>query len=421
MSQENSASVREALPEIEECLERILEGLGLNDREVGAGTQPIQEVSIEDAVGCVLAETVHSGMSVPPFPKSAMDGYAVRAQDLEGASKDSPVVLKVQGELLAGDYEELPYKEATAVRVMTGAYVPEGYDAVVKQEDTDYGAEQVSVYTSVKPYMNYCKVGEDIREGDVVVQQGTRLSPVHIGLLAGVGLDTVCVHVPIKVAIICTGTELCEAGESLPKGKIYNNISHILAAGIRREGLQVVLRQLCADEENVLSEKLREALDIADVVITTGAVSVGKKDIVPDVLAGIGADILFRRANIQPGTPTTASVKDGKLILSLSGNPYAAIVNFEIYFWAVVARMMGHESFNVKTETAVLQNEYGKVNRMRRFVRAKAENGKVYLPTGVHASSVIHNLTECNCFIDLEPGRGVNVGDEVRIRYIKGM
>ncbi len=438
MSQGKTVPGKEALPEIEECLERILQGMNLcalenvqktemevgsgdTETESGTGTQPIQEVSIEDAVGCVLAETVYSEMSVPPFPKSAMDGYAVRTVDLQGASKDSPVILQVQGELLAGDYEELLYKKATAVRVMTGAYVPEGYDAVVKQEDTNYGEDCVSVYTEVKPYMNYCKVGEDIREGDVVVRRGTRLTPVHIGLIAGVGKDTVRVYRPVRVAIICTGTELCEAGESLPKGKIYNNISHILAAGIRREGLQVVCRQLCADEENVLTEKLQEALAISDVVITTGAVSVGKKDIVPEVLAGIGADILFRRANIQPGTPTTASVKDGKLILSLSGNPYAAIVNFEIYFWAVVARMMGHESFGVRKETAILQSEYGKVNRMRRFIRARAEGGKVYLPTEVHASSVIHNLTECNCFIDLEPGRNVAVGDEVRIRYIKGM
>ncbi len=412
MSQANVAPAKEALPEIEECLERMLRETCL---------QEVQEVSLEEAVGCVLAETVYAGMSVPPFPKSAMDGYAVRAIDLAGASKENPVVLQVQGELLAGDYAEIICKEATAVRVMTGAYVPEGYDAVVKQEDTDYGEDCVSVYTETKSYMNYCKVGEDIREGDVVVEKGTRLSPVHIGLIAGVGQDNVQVYRPVKVAIICTGSELCEAGEPLPKGKIYNNISHILAAGIRREGLQVVSRQICADEELVLTEKLTEALAVADVVITTGAVSVGKKDIVPDVLEGIGARILFRRANIQPGTPTTASVKEGKLILSLSGNPYAAIVNFEIYFWAVVARMMSNESFEVKKETAILQSEYDKVNRMRRFIRARAENGKVYLPTGVHASSVIQNLTECNCFIDLEPGRSVGVGDEVRIRYIKGM
>lgn len=412
MSQVKVAPDKKALPEIEECLARML-------NEVKR--QELQTASIEDAAGYVLAKTVYSEMSVPPFPKSAMDGYAVRAADLSGASKDTPVILQVKGELLAGDYEEIPYTTASAVRVMTGAFVPEGYDAVVKQEDTDYGEQQVTVYTSVVPYMNYCKIGEDISEGDVVAAQGTRLSPVHIGLLAEVGCSTVQVYRPVRVAIICTGTELCEAGTALPKGKIYNNISHILAAGIRREGLQVVSRQLCADEEGVLADKLNEVLPAADIVITTGAVSVGKRDIVPDVLERIGAKILFGRANIQPGTPTMASVKDGKLILSLSGNPYAAIVNFEIYFWAVVARMMGHESFDVKEETAILQSEYGKVNRMRRFIRAKAENGKVYLPTGVHASSVIYNLTECNCFIDLEPGRSVNIGDEVRIRYIRGM
>ena len=412
MSQGNGTPVKEALPEIEECLEMMLRETGL---------QKVQTVSIEEAAGCVLAETVCANMSVPPFPKSAMDGYAVRAADLWGATKDEPVVLQVKGELLAGDYEEIPYTAMSAVRVMTGAFIPEGYDVVVRQEDTDYGEEEVSVYVQAKPYMNYCKVGEDICEGDVVVAQGTRLRPVHIGLLAEVGCSNVLVYRPLEVAILCTGSELCEAGEPLPKGKIYNNISHILAAGIRKEGLKVTYRQLCADEEAVLEEKLTEALEAADVVITTGAVSVGKKDIVPAVLETIGAKVLFRKANIQPGTPTTASVKDGKLILSLSGNPYAAIVNFEIYFWAVAARMMGHESFGVKQETAVLQSEYGKVNRMRRFIRAKAEGGRVYLPTGVHASSVIYNLTECNCFIDLEPGRAVQVGDEVRIRYIKGM
>lgn len=415
MSQGSGAFVKEALPEIEECLERILQRINLHHYE------KMHEVSIEEACGCVLAESVYADMSVPPYPKSAMDGYAVRATDLESASKGNPVVLRVQGELLAGDYEELSYREGTAVRVMTGAYVPEGYDAVVKQEDTDYGVEQVSVYTSIKPFMNYCKVGEDICEGTEVVKQSTKLTPVHIGLIAGVGRNTVKVRQPVRVAIICTGTELCEAGEPLPKGKIYNNISHILAAGIGREGLQVVYRKTCVDEEAVLTVRLEEALEIADIVITTGAVSVGKKDIVPDVLTGMGAEILFRRANIQPGTPTTASVRDGKLILSLSGNPYAAIVNFEIYFWAVVARMMGSESFEVRKETAILQSEYGKMNRMRRFIRARAEAGRVYLPTAVHASSVIHNLTECNCFIDLEPGRSVGVGDEVRIRYIKGM
>ncbi|MDE6014917.1 MAG: molybdopterin molybdotransferase MoeA [Acetatifactor sp.] len=409
---------QESLLEIEDCLAMLLERVSL---------QEVQEVSLAQACGMVLAETVCSDIDVPPYQKSAMDGYAVCAADLESisesqtAAEDSFVELKVKGRLLAGDYEEIPYEKHTAVRVMTGAFVPEGYDAVVRQEDTDYGEETVKVFAPVKPFQNYCKAGEDIRRGDVVAERGTRLNPVHIGLLAETGRANIRVYRPVRVAILCTGSELARVGEPLGKGKIYNNISYILEAGIRREGLQVSFVELCADEEELLLQKLQEALEAADIVITTGAVSVGEKDIVPAVLESLGAEILFRRARIQPGTPTTASVKDGKLILSLSGNPYAAIVNFEIYFWPLMAKMMGHESFDTVKTTAVLQSPYGKVNRMRRFIRARAEGGNVYLPSAVHASSVIHNMTECNCFIDLEPGRAVQVGDEVRIRYIKGV
>lgn len=417
--EENRAEVRmqnqrnaQRTPELEECLAL------LSDR---VKPQEVIVLPIEQACGMVLAETVSADISVPPYPKSAMDGYAVCAADLEGASGEHPVRLSVRGQLFAGDYEEIPYEKNTAVRIMTGAFVPDGYDAVVRQEDTDYGEEEVTVYTSVKPYGNYCRVGEDIRQGDAVAEQGTRLKPVHIGLLAETGRDKVAVYRPVRVAILCTGTELSGVGKPLEKGKIYNNISYLLASEIRQEGLEVVFQEICADEEMLLARKLQEALDAADLVITTGAVSVGKKDIVPAVLQNVGAEILFRRANIQPGTPTTGSVKDGKLILSLSGNPYAALVNFEIYFWPLAAKMMRHESFDTVCGTAVLQSDYPKVNRTRRFLRARAENGKVFLPTGVHASSVIHNLTECNCFIDLEPGRQVRVGDTVRVRYIKGM
>ena len=177
--------------------------------------------------------------------------------------------------------------------------------------------------------------------------------------------------------------------------------------------------ETCADEESLLARKIQDALAVSDMLITTGAVSVGKKDIVPGVLDKIGAHILFRRANIQPGTPTTASVYQDKLILSLSGNPYAAYANFELYFWPLLATMLHSESFEVRTDTAILQSDYPKINRMRRLIRARAENGNVYLPTKVHASSVINNLLECNCMIDLEANRKVSIGDTVKIRYFK--
>lgn len=397
--------------EIEECLARLLNEL--------QPQQTTQMVAITECEGMVLGSDVTAGMMVPPYPKSAMDGYAVRAADTAGAAKDAPITLKVAGELLAGDYAEIPYQGRTAVRVMTGSYIPEGYDAVIRQEDTDYGDEAVALYASVSPYANYCKVGEDIKKGELVIPQYARLSSVHIGLLASLGIGRVCVCAPIKIALISTGTELVEVGESLSPGKIYNSIAYMLAAKMQREGLSVCSMETCADEEELLQGKLKAAVEAADFVITTGAVSVGKKDIIPKVLKKLGARALFQGADIQPGTPTMASVLDGKAILSLSGNPYAAVANFEFYFWHAAAKMMHSASFEVKTGSALLTSDYPKVNKLRRMIRAYAKDGKVRIPSAQHASSVIYNLTECNCFIDLEAGRAVKAGDTVRIRFFK--
>ena len=177
--------------------------------------------------------------------------------------------------------------------------------------------------------------------------------------------------------------------------------------------------EICGDEKEELKKQLQKALELADVVITTGGVSVGKKDLLPEVLEELGAKKIFSRANIQPGTPTIGSVLDGKVILSLSGNPYAAYANFEYYFWELSSYVSQDESLRVRTENAVLSSPYPKVNKLRRFVRAYAENGRVTLPTAVHASSVLSNMRDCNCFIDIEPGRELRQGDEVRIRYFK--
>lgn len=400
--------------EIEECRDRLTASITPQ-----TGTE---EVQLSDCAGRIIAEDVKAGMMVPPFPKSAMDGYAVRTADILDASREKPVILRVSGELLAGDYKEIRYEPNTAVRVMTGAFIPDGYDAVVRQEDTNYGMEQVEIYAPVQEvYTNYCMVGEDIQKGSLVIKKYTRLRPCHIGLLASLGVTKVRVLRQAKIAIISTGTELTECGEELAPGKIYNSISHMLAASITSEGLTVERTVICRDDEQLLEAEIREALECADFVITTGGVSVGKRDIVPGVLERMGARELFRRANIQPGTPTLASVLNGKMILSLSGNPYAAMANFEIYFWPAMAVFMQNLSFDIKIADAVLKSEYNKVNKMRRLIRAYAENGEVKLPFGVHASSVIHNLVGCNCFIDLEAGRSVNIGDKVRIIYFKNM
>jgi molybdopterin molybdotransferase len=377
----------------------------------------IEKIDIDDAIGRVAAEDIYAAINVPHFPKSAMDGYAVKASDVKGASKEKPVKLKVIGEMLAGDYKSLEYKACTAVRIMTGAYVPDGYDSVIRQEDTDYGTKEVLIYTDTKEYSNYCKIGEDIKKGERIVAKGTRLNPGHIGIIASLGIETVSVYKKARIAIISTGSELAKLGEGLETGKIYNSIAHMLKSAIKAKNLDVVINEICRDEECDLAKYIYEAVNNADFVITTGGVSVGKKDIVPKVLSEMGARRIFKGALIQPGTPTMASVLKGVPILSLSGNPYAALANFEIYFWSAMAKFMHSPDYDIKTGKAILKSEYAKQNRMRRLVRAYAENGEVTLPTDVHSSSVIYNLTLCNCMIDIEAGRQVAIGDEVDVIY----
>ena len=397
--------------EIEECLECILAQADI--------IKETEFIDIENSCGRVCASDILSDMMVPNFPKSAMDGYAVKAGEVTEASKDVPVKLRVLGELCTGDYKPYTHEHMSAVRVMTGSYVPEGFDAVIRQEDTDYGDTEVTIYRGVSQYTNYCKVGEDIQKGQILVPERTRLTPLYIGLLASVGKSEVEVVRPVKVAIISTGSELCTVDKALTPGKIYNSIAYNLQAAVKREGLHVTSVQTCPDEEALMIQVIRQAAKEADILITTGGVSVGKRDLIPFVIKELGANVLFQRANIQPGTPTMASKYDDTLLLHLSGNPYAALANFELYFWPIVAKMMDNDSYMPRCAEAVLTCDYPKVNKMRRLIRAYEDEGKVTLPTDIHASSVINNLTECNCFIDLEAGLCVQKGDTVKIRFFK--
>lgn len=394
----------------------VEEGIALFEQELIPKKRMIT-VPLEEAVGKVLAEDVKSAFPVPHFPKSAMDGYAVHHQDVQNATRENPVRLQVICEICAGDYTDLEYVPGTAVRVMTGGYIPTGYTAVVKQEDTDYGESEVLIYNKVKEYQNYCKVGEDIPGGASVLEKGTFLTPVHAGLLASLGIGQIDIIEPVKVAVISTGSELLQIGDEICPGKIYNSISYMLSASIRGAGFEVISSEICQDDETALIEDLQKAITVADVVITTGGVSVGKKDFMPEVLPKLGAKVLFHGANIQPGTPTMGSVLNGKAILSLSGNPYAAMANFELYFWKIACRLMNCNAWLPKIEKVTLESEYKKVNRLRRLVRAYAVNGQVWIPTEVHSSSVISTLTQCNCFIDIEAGMNLQQGDMVTVRY----
>lgn len=372
-------------------------------------------VPLLDAYGRIAAEDMISEGPVPAFDRSAMDGYAVHSQDVARATKDDPVRLKVIAEISAGDRTDLRYTPGSAVRVMTGAMIPEGYDAVIKQEDTDYGEDEVKIYASSVKQRNICPAGEEIAPDSCVIKSGQRIGRAETGLIAALGKDEVCVRRPPRIALISTGSELAEAGQPLRSGQIYNTIRYILGTSLRQQRLEVCLEVTCLDDAGLIEDRLKYALKAADVVITTGGVSVGKKDLIPAVLDSVGAKKLFTRVNIQPGTPTIGSALDGKVILSLSGNPYAAMANFDLYFWPVISKLMGSDSYLPSESMAVLSDRYDKVNRMRRLVRAYTKDGKVFLPAAEHMSSVFGNTSSCNCYIDIPAGQAVSPGDEVRV------
>lgn len=398
--------------EIEEAVRAFTEAL--------TPVSECESVSLVDATGRITGGDITAGISVPSFPKSAMDGYAVRSEDIASASKASPVKLKVIGCLYAGDSvpSNLPGDlTGSAIRIMTGAVVPQGFDTVVKQEDTDYGEDTVSIYKASKEYVNYCKVGEDIKEGTKVLDRGSLIGRAQAGVLASIGQEQVEVIRKLRVAIISTGSEVVEVGQDLEEAKIYNNISYMLRASLNSSAFEVT-SDTVPDDVDAIADSLKMALRTSDIIITTGGVSVGARDLIPEALGKIGASKLFAGVNVKPGSPTTGAVAEGKPLLCLSGNPYAAVANFDMYMGNIVYALTGCSAFVPVRSRAVLQSEYSKPSNVRRLVRAKAEGGKVTILSKNQQSSILSSYIGANCYIDLPQGSSCKVGDEVDVILI---
>ncbi len=378
-----------------------------------------ERVSLINATGRILGEDITAGISVPSFPKSAMDGYAVRSVDLADASSENPVKLNVIAYLYAGDkipssVLEKPSYENCAVRIMTGAIVPSGFDTVVKQEDTDYGEKTVSINKSQKAYVNYCKVGEDIAEGALVLKKGALLGRTEIGVLASLGITEVKVVRKVRIAIISTGSEIVDVGQELGEAEIYNSIAYTLASALNKPSFEAVFSSVPDDEDEIINA-IKKAEETSDIIITTGGVSVGKKDLLPKVLDTVGTRALFAGVNVKPGSPTVGAVLNGKVLLCLSGNPYAAVANFDIYMGHIVAKLTGCDGLIPVREKAVLASVFNKPSNVRRIVRAYVSSGEVRIHNKRQESSVLSSYLGANCYIDIPYGSSIKEGDTVEI------
>lgn len=378
-----------------------------------------EKVVLWDAFKRVLAEDIIAKRNQPPFPRSPLDGYAVRSADIQGADENHPVRLRVIDEVTAGHMTKKQVKEGQAVRIMTGAPIPDGADCIVGQEDTDYGEDIVNVSISLNPYENYCFEGEDYKKGTLLLKKGIVLGAVEIGVLASLGLEYVEVYRRPKVALITTGDEVVLPGEPLADGKIYDSNLYTLGSQLASWGMDIVCKEKAADIPEVVIRKVEELIDCVDILITTGGVSVGKKDIMHDVLRILSSEKIFWKIAMKPGMPTLCGEYRGKLLVCLSGNPYGATANMELIVRPVLAKMAGREDLRLHRVQAVAENEYPKASRVDRYVRAHYVDGRVRIADGSNDSGVLSSMCGCNCLIEIPAGtKKVDQGDQVCVVLI---
>ena len=386
---------------VEDALERILAHFTVLDAE---------ESPLLDALGQVLARDATAGHDIPPLDNSAMDGYALRAASVAGASLESPVRLRVVGYLAAGDVPRDAVGPGQAVRIMTGAPIPPGADSVVPFEDTDEidrrgsGAsmEEIGVRTSVARGADVRPAGQDVRQGATVLAAGTTLRPSEIGVLASLGFDSVKVVRRPVVAVLSTGNELLKPGEDYAAGMIYDANSYSVAAGVRRYG--GIPKQLGIAQDNLdsMNSKLREGL-AADMLITSAGVSKGDYDMVKDVLASHG-EIDFWSVRMRPAKPLAFGVlhaPDGRGVphLGLPGNPVSAMVAFEQFGRPAIHKMMGKSGFLKPRISAVLDEPIYNADGRRVYARAviTKRNGTYHARlTGDQGSNLLTSMAGAN-------------------------
>jgi len=381
---------------------------------------PAFDQPLMEALGLVLCEDVVSGVSLPGFDNSAMDGYAVQAADLAGASQDNPIRLPVVGEIRAGRSEPIVVTPGTCVRIMTGAPMPRGADSVVQVEWTDGGTANVRIVQQPSFGMSVRRAGEDVQAGELVLERDTVLGPRQIAVLAAVGRARVKARPRPRVVVVSTGAELKEPGSRLGEGQIYDSNSYTLAAAARDAGAVVYRVGIVDDDPKKIMDTLSDQLVRADLVITTGGVSMGAYDVVKEILTKTGT-VDFLQVAMQPGKPQGFGVlgEDEVPIFTLPGNPVSAYVSFEVFVRPALRKLMGQMPYRRSTVQGVSLDAFSSPPGRRQFVRAAArpgDQGWMASTVGGHGSHLLGGLSRANALIVVpEDVTSVRAGDQVEL------
>ena len=398
------------------ALEEALEILNKNTKALKS-----EVVSIKDSLKRVLYGDVKSKINNPPFNKSVFDGYAFKSEDSKGTSKENPIELKIVDEIFAGDFSEREIKSGEAIRIMTGAPIPVGADCVLKQEETERQGDLVKIFKEMKENQNISFMGEDIKIGETLIKKGKRLDYADLGIMASSGISEVTVYKKPRVSIISTGDEVCDINSTLKLGKIYDSNLYSLSARMEELGYHVLSMEHVGDNILKIGEAIEKAFEKSDIVFTTGGASVGEKDLMQKVSESIGFEKLFWKIKIKPGSAVVCSKRQEKILISLSGNPNAALTTFELLGKPELKKLEGEEeTINIKREKGILMDSFNKKSPQRRFLRGNViydeKGAKVYITQIKSGNGILSSLLNANCLIEIEKGNeGLNRGEVVNI------
>lgn len=398
---------------VEEATKQVLQAFSPLETEA---------IPILETLGRVLAEDVHADMDIPPLPNTAMDGYAVRAEDTRGASEAHPVRLRIIQDLAAGYVTDTFVQPGTAIRIMTGAPIPPGADAVVRFEDTRRDGDWVEVLKEVPPGKEIRQAGEDVREGQLVLPKGTELRPQEIGMLAALGRPRVKVHRRPRVAILATGDEVIEVDAPWQPGKIRNANSYSNAAQVLRYGGQPFLLGIARDDMAELTARIRAGLQQGvDLFLTSGGVSMGDFDVVKKVLS-VEGEMRFWRVRMKPGKPLAFGHIQGVPLLGLPGNPVSAMVSFELFARPAILKMLGKTKLEKPTIEATLADPIARKDGRRHYVRVQVtyeKGGYVARLTGEQGSGILLSMVRAQGLAIIpEEAKSLPAGSKVRVMML---